>query len=146
MVRECLWRSLKIPKLIAMPRDKGKYLVEYNLLGHKIGYLVAELVDGKVLIETFLFLTMDQTPEGDAIFQRLQLTKDDKKYLALDKIHTFLLTDIQFDPELVQILEDCGCGHLFRITKDLSSESYVSGYAKEFRKYLNLNFNQTEDW
>jgi len=146
LVHECLWRSLKQPKVSAMPQERKKFLIEYNLVGHKIGYLVAERVGDKILIETFLFLTMNQTPEGEAINRRLRLSKDDKKYLELDKIQTFILTDIQFDPELVQILNECGCGHLFNIVKNLSSERYVSGYAQEFRKYLNLDFNPSKDW
>lgn len=139
--RTWLWRSLRKPKLSGMPNQPGRFLVEYRLSGHHIGYLVAHPVDHVVLIESFLFLTMNGTPEGNLLWDRLRLRRDDKTFLGLDRFDTFLLSDIQHDPELVSILDECGCGHLFHITRDLPVEYADAGYAREMRKYLRLDDN-----
>jgi hypothetical protein len=139
LVHDYLWQSLKDPKLTPMPRDPGKFLVEYRLNCHKLGYLVARPLDGMVLVESFLFLTMDGTPEGDALWNKRRLGRSDKEYLGLDQIHTFLMTDVQFDSELVAILEQCGCGHLFRIMKEPPRDRFVPGYANDLRSYLRLD-------
>lgn len=121
-----------------MHRSTDKYLVDYNLGPHKIGYLVASRLDDAVLIESFLFLTMDGTPEGTALWKKLRLSRMDKEHLGLDRIHTFLMTDIQHDPSLFAILNECGCGHLFRIVKELPRDQYLPGYANELRRYLGI--------
>jgi hypothetical protein len=138
IVHDYLWQSLRKPKLLPMPRESNKFLIEYNLNIHKLGYLVASRREDVVVVESFLFLTMNGTPEGDALWKKLGLSKADKQYLGLDLIQTFLMTDLQFDPELVSILEDCGCGHLFRVLKELPRERYIPGYAQDVRKYLRL--------
>jgi len=138
LLHDHLWQSLREPVLTPMRGQKDKYLVEYNFWRHKLGYLVAHRVDDAILIETFLFLTMDGTPEGDALHKKLSLARRDKKALGLDKIHTFLLTDIQFDRELVHLLKECGCGHLFKILKSLPEERCFTGYAEKLRKHLGL--------
>lgn len=139
VVHDYLWQSLRQPVIKPFPRQQGKFLVEYRLNMHKLGYLLVRRVDDIVLVETFLFLTMDGTPEGDALWRKLRLARPDKQVLELDKIHTFLLTDVQFDRELVRILEECGCGHLFRVVKELPRDRCVPGYAEEMRKYLRLD-------
>lgn len=139
IVHDYLFNSLNKPVVIPMPSKPGKFLVEYRLSIHKIGYLVARPVDDLVLIETFLFLTMDDTPEGDLLWKKLRLRKKDKMLLELDRIETFLHTDVQFDPGLVEILKDCGCGHLFHILKEPPLHRHYPGYAEKIRKYLRLD-------
>jgi len=137
LVHDYLWQALRNPKLIPM-KASDKYLVEYNFHVHKIGYLVAHRIDEIVLVETFLFLTMDGTPEGDALLKNLGLARKHKIDLQLDKIETFLFTDVHLDPELVTILEANGCGHLFRILPEFPRDRCRPGYADEIRKHLGL--------
>lgn len=137
MLHEWLWQSLKKPAFAPKKLADGKFLVEYRLFQHKLGYLVGQLIDGAVLIETFLFLTMDGTPEGDLLWKKLKLRKADKDYLDIDTLQFFLVTDVQHDPELVQMLTECGCGNLFQILKEPPTE-YVAGVADGVRKHLML--------
>ena len=104
---------------------------------HKLGYLVARLVDDAVLVESFLFLTMDGTPEGDRLWKKLRLQKEDKTYLGIDTVQFFVMTDIQYDHEIVQMLSECGCGHLFKIFKEPPTV-YHRGVAADLRKHLML--------
>jgi hypothetical protein len=138
LVHDYLWQSLRKPKIHKHPTQAGVFLVEYWLNMHKIGYLVGQKADNAVLIDTFLFLTMDGTPEGQALWRKLRLQREDKIQIGLDRIQTFLLTDVQFDPDIVAILNECGCGHLFKIMKEMPKERYVTGYAEEIRQYLRM--------
>lgn len=130
--------SLREPEVVPMPGHPGKYLAAFRLGDHKVGYLVVRPVDGVALVETFLFLTMNGTPEGDALWRQLRLARPDKEFLELDRFQTFLQTDVRFDPDLVRILGECGCGHLFQVFGELPRECCASGYADEMRKYLGL--------
>jgi hypothetical protein len=137
ILHEWLWQSLKKPEIAAKRLADGKFLVEYRLFQHKLGYLVGQFVDDAILIETFLFLTMDGTPEGDLLRKKLKLQKADKDYLNIDTLQFFLVTDVQHDTELVKILSECGCGNLFEVLKEPASE-YATGVAEDVRKHLML--------
>ena len=88
MVHDYLWQSLREPKITQIARQPGKYLVEYRLNMHKLGYLVTRQVGDVALVETFLFLTMDNTPEGDLLWRKLRLARKGKMELELDNIRT----------------------------------------------------------
>ena len=95
MVHDYLHISLEKPKIAPMPRRPGKFLVEYRLSIHKLGFPWSRGPWATlVLIESFLFLTMNETPEGDLLWKKLRLRKEDKILLELDRIETFLLTDM----------------------------------------------------
>lgn len=139
LVHDYLWQSLRKPKVHKMPSHSNKFLIEYWLNVHKIGYLVVHRLKDLVLIDTFLFLTMSGTPEGDKLWSRLGFGRSQREYLQLDKIGTFLMTDVKFDPELVAILSECGCGHLFNILKEPLKDLCRTGYSAEIRKHIGLS-------
>jgi len=99
---------------------KGKWLIEYRYDGLKLGYLVADIVNDMVIIRTFLFITMDATPEGEKLQNTLGLTAVDKKYLSIDRISTFLHTDIIEHPDIKAHFVEAGCEDLFGF--DLSAQ------------------------
>lgn len=138
LVHDYLWIALLEPKLTPLARQPGRFLVEYRFLQWLIGYLVAEVVDDAVLVETFLFLTMDGTPQGDALRHKLRLRRSDKQFLALDRLETFLNTDLRYDRELIELLEECGCGHLFEIADGFALQRRVTGHAEAIRRHLGL--------
>ena len=96
----------------------GNILFPYFYSEHKIGYLTARIIDDNIVISTFLFLTMDGTPEGDLLCEKLKLVKKDKMFLNLDKLETFIHGDIKTDPILVGILSKCGCESLLNISPE----------------------------
>jgi hypothetical protein len=114
------------------------WLVEFRICGDALGYFAVSLAHSKLVIRTFLFRTMDGTPEGKLLRQNLRLARSDKEYLGLDQLETFALSDIQNDPKLVALLEQCGCGHLLRIVRPGAVQEYLAGYARDFRKHLGL--------
>ena len=120
----------------------GMLLFEYAIFGDKAGYFLGELIDGKIILKTFLFLTHNGTPEADKLQNITGLMKEDIIYLAIDKLSTFLLSDIAVNERVKQLFIDAGCESLFKIDKDLyiSSEGKPAiAKAESIEKYLQLN-------
>lgn len=134
----CLWLSLAAPQVVQTDAVEESVLVSYLLNEHKLGYIPCSVRNGKVVAETFLFLTMDRTPEGELLRGKLRIGRADRTYLQLDRIDTFLQSDIKEDRQLVAILSECGCGHLFKITGEEAIADEMRGFADAMRKYLRL--------
>ncbi len=96
------------------------------------------ILDDKVVVRTFLFLTMDGTPEGARLRSQLRLRRDDKEYLELDTFYAFVHSDLKQDPDLVRVLSECGCGQLFEVPMGASVDEEMKGYAAEVRKFLRM--------
>ena len=110
-----IYDSLK--NLKVCHNKKGDLLIEYKLFGVKTGYLIADVVEGQILLRTFLFLTNNGTPEGERLHKNTGIMKEDKIYLAIDKMSTFFNSDIATTPRVKQIFIDAGCESLFKVNK-----------------------------
>jgi hypothetical protein len=91
---------------------EDNYLIPVLFYGRKLGYLVAHYVDSIMVITTFLFITQEGTPEGMLLNKLTGFKMLDKKYLCIDKLSTFINSDIASKPELVKLLQDAKLGHL----------------------------------
>ena len=94
---------------------KGQTLIQYSDFDNKLGYFRADIVDGTVLIKTFLFLTNDATPEGEKLKELAGLSIVGKRYFKIDTLSTFLNSDIEKDEKLKKLFIDAGCESLFHI-------------------------------
>jgi hypothetical protein len=120
----------------------GLLLFEYAIFGDKAGYFLGELIHGKIILKTFLFLTHKGTPEADKLQAITGLVKEDIIYLDIDKLSTFMLSDIASNERVKQLFVDAGCESLFKIDKELyfSSEGISAiSKAESIEKYLQLN-------
>ena len=108
-----LYASMLTPEL--HPIGENRALIAYTIVNTKMGYLVAEYIDGAVLIHTFLFITNNGTPEGKKLYEFTGLGMLDKKYLALDKMSSFIKSDIGKNEKLKTVFEKAGCGCLLNI-------------------------------
>jgi hypothetical protein len=137
--------SIDWPKYIEY---KGRKLLEFNYFDQKIGYLMFDLTDGIIVLRTFLLLTHCSTPEGDNLHNMIGLEKHDISYLNLDKLSTFVLSDIRENQTLRDLFTRAGCLPLFEtkkhdydkeciVTKASTIESYFSKY-QEHTKFLEL--------
>jgi len=115
----------------------GSYLAEYWLGAAKVGYFAANMVDDKIIVKTFLFLTMDGTPEGRRLNQLLGLSRNDKRWLNMDNLNAFVMTDLTRYPDIRTILTQCGCGHLVDLAAKLPWWGR-EGQADFVRKFLQL--------
>lgn len=113
-----------------------RFLVEFRHTTYKLGYFVAVRLEDRILLKTFLFLTMQGTPESDLLYHKLHLTRRDIEYLNLDELAAFRDPEVRNDPTLVKLLNDCGCGHLLTLTAPDLPKEIPTGYAEPLRKYL----------
>ncbi len=121
---------------------EGTFLIEYRLREKKAGYLVAEIKDGKLIVRTFLFVTNSGTPEGNKLEQICGLGKFDKQFLAIDKLSTFIATDIRSDKELEKLFLESGCGSLLDLHDNVEGINTMQGMTSSMprlKKYLGLN-------
>ena len=131
--------SLRHPQLI--PIGEMRALLTFTFYGYKLGYFVVEVIAGIAVLRTFLFLTNDGTPEGDRLKKELGLNKLDKTYTQLDRLSTFLHSDIREDEQLQQLLKKSGCDGLLHIAPKIieastKSDSHID--AAHIKKYLSL--------
>ncbi|MDR2496463.1 MAG: hypothetical protein LBD21_04985 [Tannerellaceae bacterium] len=124
------------------PMGQGRYLVEYRLRGMKVGYLVISMPQSVILVHTFLMLTSNSTPEGALLRKHLGVNKLDKEYLGIDKLTTFIHSDIFEYDDTRHIFVQAGCGSLIELNKLLvndilwSREGETIQLAVRMRDYL----------
>ncbi|MDF1549741.1 MAG: hypothetical protein P1P88_18075 [Bacteroidales bacterium] len=94
-------------------------LVEYRIAGIRAGYFRVDIVEGIVIVRTFLFITNNDTPEGQLLEKNTGLQKTDKKYLAMDKLSTFMSSDIGNSKEFRKIIDEAGCHSLIELHETL---------------------------
>ncbi len=116
-----LFASFLKPELVKT--TKNRMLFAFRLSNTKVGYLSAEYIDDAVLIHTFLFITNNGTPEGQKLTELTGLGKLDKKYLAIDKLSSFIKSDIGKNEKLKTIFEKAGCSCLIDIEEALEKAS-----------------------
>ena len=93
--------------------NNNNYLIAYYIEERKLGYLVADIRDAHILIHTFLFITNEGTPEGNLLMANTGLGKLDISYLKINKLSTFINSDIASNPEVKRIFIEAGCTALF---------------------------------
>lgn len=120
----------------------GVLLVEYSVLDDKVGYFVCEVTDEKAILKTFLFLTHNGTPEADKLQATMGLMKEDISYLGIDKLSTFILSDIASNERLKQLFIDAGCECLFKFDRGMYKpfeEKTPISKAEAIARYLQLD-------
>jgi hypothetical protein len=133
---------ISICKPITLMLKSGVTLIEFRYDDKKVGYLVAELIQGIVCIKTFLFLTNTGTPEGEKLNQLIGLKKFEKEYLAIDKLSTFTNSDLMHDSQLKKTFIEAGCGDLFKLADYKESELPLIHQAASIAKYLRIGDEQ----
>ena len=114
----------------------GKWLMPYRFQEHKLGYLLVDVIEGMVIVRTFLFVTMDSTPEGKALQESIGLAAVDKKYLAIDRFDTFVVSDIANHPDIKEHFVKIGCEGLFEFDKNDVDPDRTMEVASFMRDYL----------
>ncbi len=142
-VEDFMWQSLLKPTF-HVGRQSDEFLVEYRLFENVLGYFPVRRLEDKIIVKTFLFLTMDGTPQQKLLYDRLRLVRPEKEALQLDTLSQFLTTDIQNDPVLGEIFRECGCGQLFDMAKPELREKARRGFAENLRNYLGIGPREAE--
>ncbi len=147
------WQHLELIRAVRemkiRHRIDGNFFIEYRLDSITVGYLVADLKDENLIIRTFLLITQNGTPEGDKFSELCGLDKIDKSFLRMDRLSTFISTDMCSNPRLKEIFQFSGCRNLLdlydnqKIKSKCSSQSKKSN-ALEIVKYLMLDRNNSK--
>ena len=104
-------------------------------------HFLVELYDDFVFVRTFLFLTMQGTPEAKCLRQRLGLSRSDIEYYKLDHFFTLSQSDLGDDPDLRRALAECGCQPFARLCRARRARSsWLSRYRDPLRRELGLPF------
>jgi hypothetical protein len=114
-------------------------MIHYRFAGAKVGNLVAERIGEDIVIRTFLFLTQGGAPEGNAFNARLKIKAIERQYFGLDTVRTFVHTDVCTDPRIAALLNECGCGELIRLKKNIGALEQEEKYAAKLRRLLCLD-------
>jgi hypothetical protein len=107
-------------KPIVVRQHKNRVLIACCINNVKMGYFAAEYIQEALLIHTFLFITHDGTPEGNKLSELTGLGKLDKKYLAIDRLSSFISSDISQNIRLRNLFCTVGCSCLFEINELVS--------------------------
>ena len=96
---------------------KGSLLIPFHLFDLRVGYFLGDFTtERKIVIRTFYFITYDRTPEGEALRSYTGLQASDKAYLSIDRLSTFLASDINKKSKLAVVFRQAGCGHLLNLS------------------------------
>ncbi|MDR1224326.1 MAG: hypothetical protein LBL07_15815 [Tannerella sp.] len=134
-IHSCLAKAMFDPKVVRLPDNR--FLFEYHIVGIKIGYLLATLVDGALLIRTFLFITNSGTPEGRRLEELTGLQKEDKKYLSIDNLRALANSDIEQNETVHDIFLRAGFGSILELCKRVRERD------RNFSWLINHSENQT---
>jgi len=120
-------------------------LIEYRIKGLKAGYFRFDIVGDIVVLRTFLFLTNSGTPEGDLLGRNTGLKVLDKNYLAIDKLSTFMSSDINKNEQINKIFSDAGCQSLFELHEMLGNICIKHSDQSPFTLMLDyIRINETQ--
>jgi len=111
----------------------GSYFIDFLYDLTKAGYLVADVQDGALVIRTFLFITNGGTPEGKKLQELTGMGRLDREFLAIDKLSTFISSDIRSNKELERLFSESGCECLLTlndkrehiVTKEVKASSIL---------------------
>ena len=117
-------------------------MIEYRIFGTKAGYFRIDIVENVVVIRTFLFFTQSGTPEGQLLWKNAGLQKLDTSYLAIDKLSTFMSSDIGNNKNIRKIFEDSGCQcllGLYNSVNDICTKQSTKPTIELMLDYLGFN-------
>jgi hypothetical protein len=133
---------LSMTKPNVRPLDERTYLIEYSIFGHKIGYFRAVVVKHAILLQTFLLVTQNGTPEGKKLQEIAGVTKQDKTFLALDRLSSFMTPEFAATPALQSLFEEAGCTKLleaYTFLQQLVQKNAQPTAAQTMVHYLGLD-------
>ena len=113
-----LFRNYEIVEI----KDGQIFLSSYYGIA-KIGYFVADLIDEKIIIKTFLFITHHSTPEGGLLEKLTGLGKKDISYWHFDSLASFLTNPPEEGSLIRKVMEEVGIDKLFQVRDLLIEES-----------------------
>ncbi|MGD1046802.1 MAG: hypothetical protein ABR936_15960 [Bacteroidota bacterium] len=135
-----VYLSLLIPHITRT--GENTFLIEYSIFGTKVGYFRALVQDHTVILQTFLLITQNGTPEGNKLQEICGLSKLDKTFLSIDRLSFFMTTEFDTNPSVRTLFEQAGCASLLDAYKALSTlvkKKAEPSALQTFAHYLGLD-------
>ena len=123
--------SFMLPKFITA-RNGQRMIRAVDQSGKPIGYFPFLKQDGAILILSFLPLSSPITPEGSVLYKELGIQIEDSKYIGLDKLSFYVITDFEALPKLKKALQKADMWHLTEIIPNEKSERREDQILKRF--------------
>ena len=92
---------------------------------HPAGYFTFFIQGHDIVINTFLYLASDNTPEGKKLHALLKLSREDILYLGMDRISFYAKVDFDRIPLLKQALIDSDIWPLKLVIDEMADEEQV---------------------
>jgi len=113
-------------------------LLPFKIYKIKVGYLVAKIIDEKLIFITFLFITLNSTPEGILLKKLTGLGKEDISYWKIDRLSTFINLQDEEYPLLIPFFKKAGLGNLMQLKdKPFTTESMQAANLDGLTDYIN---------
>jgi hypothetical protein len=128
--------SLAEPVLVQ--QGPTSHLVEARFGRQKYGYFPVEVLPQCILVKTFLFLTMQGTPEAELLRSKLGLRRSNIEKYALDSYETLVLSDLALDPLLSRVLTECGCGHLLKLVDVKNRIQWATSLGEQLKSTFSI--------
>ncbi|MDR1680178.1 MAG: hypothetical protein LBS12_00110 [Prevotellaceae bacterium] len=125
----CIYKSILVEAILRneiTPITKTRMLIACCTEELKIGYFLAEILDGVLLIRTFLLLTNSGTPEGDKLAKLTKLKIEDRKYLAIDTLQGLANSDIEQNKAVCNLFCIAGCGSILELCKKINNDPQMT--------------------
>jgi hypothetical protein len=101
---------------------KERLLMTCYLEGLKVGYFAASIVDGILLIRTFLLLTHGGTPEGNRLTALSGMVARDQKFFAIDTLPGLINSDIEQNEAVCSMFIAAGCGSILELCRHANTD------------------------
>ena len=122
---------------------QGYLLLPFKVFGIKIGYLVANVVEDKLLFRTFLFITHNSSPEGSRLRKLTGLGKEDITYWKIDRLSTFVKLKAEKYPKLIQLFCKAGLEKLMELKdKEFTIDSMQAANLDGLSEYITRGKNE----
>lgn len=116
----------------------GYLLLPFKVFDVKIGYLVANVAEDKLLFRTFLFITHNSSPEGTRLRKLTGLGKEDITYWKIDRLSTFVKLKEEKYPGLIQLFCKAGLEKLMDLKdKEFTIDSMQTANLDGLTEYIN---------
>jgi hypothetical protein len=121
----------------------GYLLLPFKVFGVKIGYLVANVAEDKLLFRTFLFITHNSSPEGVRLRKLTGLGKEDITYWKIDRLSTFVKLKEEKYPGLIDLFCKAGLEQLMELKdKKFTIDSMQAANLDGLTEYINRGKNE----
>jgi len=121
----------------------GYLLLPFKVFDVKIGYMVANVTDDKLLFRTFLFITHNSSPEGVRLRKLTGLGKEDITYWKIDRLSTFVKLKEENYPGLIELFCKAGLEQLMDLKdKEFTIDSMQAANLDGLTEYITRGKNE----